>query len=273
MFLSDISIKRPVLISMVMVALLLFGILGYLNLPLNLMPDAEIPYITIQTVYPGAAPEQIENLITRKIEDEVSSISLLKNITSYSMNSASIIILEYELEKDTDIALQDTKEKVDAIVNNLPDGAEEPVISKIDIAASPVMEVMLSGDIESTELFYLADTTVKDRISQIQGVGNVDVIGGFEREIRVEFDNSTIYENQINLTQIAGILAYANMDMPGGNFQDQSEDYSVSLKGEISSTDELEEMLIPTASGMRKLGQLATIEPSSEDVRQRGNPL
>jgi HAE1 family hydrophobic/amphiphilic exporter-1 len=268
-FLSDLSIKRPVLISMVMVALLLFGILGFMNLPLNLMPSVDIPYITIQTIYPGAAPGQIENLITKKIEDEVSSISLLKSIQSYSLNSASIIILEFELDKSTDIALQDVKEKVDAIVNRLPDAADDPVMSKIDIAASPVMELLISGDIEPTELFYLANTTVKDRISQIQGVGNVDVIGGFEREIRVEFDNKTVYENSINLTQIAGILAAANMDMPGGNFQDQGQDYSVNMKGEISSTDQLESLMIPTASGMRKLGQVATINPASEDVRQR----
>ena len=254
---------------MVMIALLLFGVLGFLNLPLNLMPDAEIPYITIQTVYAGAAPEQIESLITKKIEDEISSISLLKSITSYSMNSASIIILEYELDKDVDIALQDTKEKVDAILNNLPDGSDTPVIRKIDIAASPIMEVLISGEIESTELYYLADRTVKDKISQIQGVGSVDVIGGFEREIRVEFDNRTVYENSLNLTQIAGILAYANMDMPGGNIQNLEQDYSVNLKGEISDTDELEKVMIPTSAGLRKLGQLAHINPASEDVRQR----
>ncbi len=268
-FLSDISIKRPVLIAMVMIGLLLFGVLGFMNLPLNLMPDVEIPYITIQTIYPGAAPEQIEDLITKKIEDEVSQISLLKTITSYSLNSASIIILEFDLDKDNDIALQDVKEKIDAIKNDLPDSAQDPVASKIDISASPVMEILLSGDIESTELFYLADSTVKDRISQINGVGSVSVIGGFEREIRVEFDNRTIYENSIDLTQVAGILAYANMDMPGGNFQNRSEDYSVNLKGRIASAEELAKVEVPTSAGMRQLGQVAAIEPSSEDVRQR----
>ena len=254
---------------MVMVALLLFGILGYMNLPLNLMPDAEIPYITVQTIYAGAAPEQIENLITKKIEDEVSSISLLKNITSFSMNSASIIILEFELDKDVDIALQDAKEKVDAIVNDLPDAADEPIVEKIDISATPIIEVLISGDIEPTELFYLADNTLKDRFSQISGVGSVNLTGGFEREIRVEFDKRTVYENSLNLTQISGILAAANMDMPGGNIQNLRQDYSVNLEGEFNSTQELEDLQIPTATGLRKLGQLAAINPASEDVRQR----
>ncbi len=254
---------------MLMIGLLLFGIIGFSNLPLNLMPDAEIPYITIQTIYPGAAPQQIEDLITKKIEDEVSQISLLNSITSYSLNSASIIILEFELDKGSDIALQDVKEKIDAIVNDLPESAEAPVASKIDISASPVMEILLSGEIDPTELFYLADGTVKDRISQINGVGSVNVTGGFQREIRVEFQNRTIYENSIDLSQVAGILAYANMDMPGGNFQNRTEDYSVNLSGRISSTEELEKVEVPTASGMRQLGQIARIEPASEDVRQR----
>ncbi|MDC7220090.1 MAG: efflux RND transporter permease subunit [Spirochaetales bacterium] len=269
MFLADLSIKRPVMISMFMIAFLLFGIIAFVGMPLNLMPDAEIPYITIQTVYAGAAPGQIEDLITKKIEDEISSISLLKNIWSYSLNSVSIIILEFDLDKDVDIALQDTKEKVDAVLNQLPDSAEDPVIQKIDISASPIMEVLVSGDIEPSELYYLANDEVKDRISQIPGVGSVTLAGGFEREIRVEFDNRTVYENSLNLTQIAGILAMANMDMPGGNIQNEEQDYSVNLEGQFTGTEELEELLIPTAAGQRKLGQLAEINPASEDVRQR----
>ena len=269
MFLSDLSIKRPVLISMIMIGLLLFGVLGFLSLPLNLMPDIKIPYITIQTVYAGAAPEQIEDLITKKIEDEVSSIGLLDTIQSYSLNSVSIITLEFDLDKDIDIAAQDVKEKIDAIANSLPDGAESPVVSKVDISATAVMEVMLSGEIDPTELYYLADTTVKDRLSQIEGVGNVEVLGGIEKEIRVEFDNRTIYENQMNLTQVAGLLAYANMDMPGGYYQEGQEDYSVNLKGKISTTEELSNVTVPTASGMRKLRELAEIEASSADIRKR----
>lgn len=269
MFLSEISIKRPVMISMIMIALLMFGVLAYRNLPLNLMPEVKVPYVTIQTVYAGAGPQQIENLITKKIEDEVSSVSQLDSILSYSLNSASIIILGFDMDKDPDIASQEVKEKVDAIVNDLPDGADKPLVSKVDITATPVVKLLLSGNIDSTELFYMADTTIKDRLSQIKGVGSIDIEGGFKREIRITFDNRTVYENDISLIQVAGILGQANMDMPGGNFQNEDEDYSVSLKGEINNTKELEEIMIPTSSGMRKLGQLGLIEPVSEDVRQR----
>jgi HAE1 family hydrophobic/amphiphilic exporter-1 len=254
---------------MVMAGLLLFGILAFRNISLNLMPDAKIPYITISTVYVGAAPEQIETLITEKIENEISAISLLKSIQSYSMNSASIMILEFDLSKDPDIANQEVKEKIDAIMNDLPDGADEPLVQKIDIGASSVVELLLSGDIESTELYYLADKTIKDPLAQIDGVGNVSLTGGSEKEIRLEFDKTTVYENNINLTQLSAILAYANMDMPGGNFQNEEQDYSVTLKGEISSTDELDSMMIPTITGMRRLGQLATINPQAADVKER----
>jgi len=257
------------MITMVMTALLLFGLLSYRNLPLNLLPDTKIPFITIQTVYPGAAPEQIESQITKKIEDEISAVSRIKSISSYSVNSASIVLLEFELDKDPDVANQEVKDRLDAIANELPDGAETPVVSKVDVTALPVMDLVLSGSIDPTELYYLADTGIKDSLSRIRGVGSVEILGGQEREVRIAFDNKTVYENSISLTQVAGILAYANMDMPGGNFQNEEQDYAVSLRGQISRPEDLEEIMIPTSSGMRKLDQLASIEPVSEDVRQR----
>lgn len=269
MFLSNLSIKQPVMISMVMAALLLFGIIAYRDIPLNSMPDAKIPYITITTTYVGAAPEQVEKMITEKIENEISSISQLKTIQSYSLNSASIMMLEFELSKDPDIANQEVKEKVDIILNSLPDGADEPIVQKIDITASSVVELMLSGDIESTELYSIADNSIKDLLAQINGVGSVSLTGGSRKEIRVEFDKGTIYENNISLTQLSSILASANMDMPGGNFQNKGQDYSVTLKGELSTTDELGEMMVPTSTGMRKLGQLATINPIAADVKKK----
>ncbi len=254
---------------MVMIALLLFGLLAYTRLPLELMPDAKIPYVTVNTIYAGASAEQIQDLVTRKIEDEVSSISLLSSITSYSLNSASVIVLEFDLDKDSDIAYQETKEKIDAVAASLPPDAMEPVVSKVDIAATPVMNLLLGGDLEATELNHLARTTVKDRISQIEGVGTVNILGGVEKEIRVDFDAVDVYEQAISLSQVAGLLAYGNMDMPGGNFQEGGADYPVGVRGQFTDIGELEELLIPTSTGMRALGDLSRIASSPEDVRER----
>ncbi len=269
MFLSDISIKRPVMMTMVLAGMLLFGVIGFTRLPLNLMPDAKIPYVTIQTVYPGASPEQISSQITQRIEDEVSTVSQIKNIQSYSLDSASIIIVEFELSKDPDVATQEIKDKVDRIVNDLPDDANQPVVEKIDITAMPIVNIVMSGDIDAVELSRLAETTVKDDLSRIAGVGTVSISGARDREIRVEFDNRVVYENAVSLAQVAQVLAAANLDMPGGNMQARDTDFAVRMEGQFSTVDELRDLDIPTRSGSRRLGSIATVRDTGADVRER----
>lgn len=126
MFLSEISIKRPIMVSMGLLVFLIFGILSFFSLNLNLMPDIELGYVTIETVYPGAGPKEIETQITKKIEDAVATISKIDVMNSYSMENASIIIIGFELGKDPDIAIQEVKDKINAILNELPDDAEIP---------------------------------------------------------------------------------------------------------------------------------------------------
>jgi HAE1 family hydrophobic/amphiphilic exporter-1 len=269
MFLSDLSIHRPVMMTMFLVALLLFGVLGFLALPLNLMPDAKIPFVTVQTVYPGANPEQIETQITRRIEDEVGTVSEIKSIQSYSLDSASFVVIEFELSKDPDVATQEVKDKVDLIVNDLPADANTPITQKLDFTEMPIVNIIMSGDVDPVLMSQLAETTVKDRISRIAGVGNVSISGSRQREIRVEFVNAVVYENQINLAQVGQIIAAANLDMPGGNMQTRGQDFSVRLDGQFAAINEIADLDIPTAAGSRRLGSIATVRDASEDVRER----
>ena len=181
MYIADLSIKRPVLITMFMAVPLLFGIIGYMNLPLNLMPEVKFPFVTVQTVYPGASPSQIETLITKKIEDEIGSISRIKRVSSFSLDSVSIVLIEFELEKDPDVANQEVKDKIDAIINLLPDDAETPVIEKLDITATPIIDLVIGGNIDATDLKELVELNIKDSISRVDGVGSVSVAGGRTR--------------------------------------------------------------------------------------------
>ncbi|MCK5077696.1 MAG: efflux RND transporter permease subunit, partial [Calditrichia bacterium] len=186
MFLSSISIKRPIMASMGLLVFMIFGLMAYFNLSLNLFPEVDIPYVTIQTIYPGGGPKEIESQVTKKVEDAVSTISKIDNITSYSMESVSFVIMKFEIGKDADIANQEVKDKVNAILNDLPKDAELPIIEKFDMNAQPVIDIVLSGNMSPTELFELADKKLKDRLSQIEGVARVNIIGGQEREIKVE---------------------------------------------------------------------------------------
>ncbi len=269
MFLSNVSIKRPVMISMILAALLLFGILAFVALPLNLTPNVEFPFVVIQTVYPGASPDQIETQITKKIEDEVSTISNISYIQSFSLDSASIILMRFDLAKDQDVAHQEVKNKIDNIKNEFPDDAEEPIVEKFDIMAFPVVDVMLSGNIPMQELYEIADGKVKELFSQVENVGSVDLTGGQEREIRVEFDNRTVYQNGISLAAVNQILSASNMNMPGGYFQNSGQEYSVKLNGEFRELDELSNIEIPTSKGNKKLRQIADIIDSGEEVREK----
>ncbi|MEA1980981.1 MAG: efflux RND transporter permease subunit [candidate division Zixibacteria bacterium] len=269
MFLSDISIKRPIMMSMFLIVFLLFGGIAYLGMPLDLTPDVDIPYVTIQTVYPGSGPKEIETQITKKIEDAVSSVSKIELMTSYSMEGVSLIILKFELDKDVNIANQEIKDKVDKIINELPADADLPIVEKFNIQEIPVVDVILTGDLSPTELWDIADKKIKDRFSQIEGVARAVVVGGQEREIQVVLSDRTIFQNKINLSQLAGIIGANNLDLPGGSFKQKSQEYTVRSSGEYKSLKELSDTEVPTLFGNKKLGDIAEIKDVGAEVRER----
>lgn len=269
MFLADISIKRPVMVTMGLLVFILFGVLAYFGLTLDLMPQVDIPVITVQTIYPGAGPKEIENQVTKKIEDAVATISKLDYIQSYSMEGVSYVIIRFKLGKDIDIANQEIKDKVNAILNQLPADIQLPVVEKFDVSAFPVMDILLSGNVPLNELYELADKKIKDRLAQVEGVGKVSIIGGQEREIRIDLDNRVVYENAISLPQLSQILAAQNLNLPGGHFTQGKQELSVRVDGQFDKVETLKQLDIPTAFGMKKLGKLAKIEDTGAEVRQR----
>lgn len=269
MFLSDLSIKRPVMTSMLLIVFLVFGTLAYFSLALDLFPDIEIGFVTVQTIYPGSGPREIETQVTKKIEDAVAMISKIDWVRSYSMDSVSIVMLRFDIGKDTDIATKEVKDKIDAILNDLPDDAETPIVEKFDLRAVPVLDVLFSGKLSSTSLYELADKRLKDRFSQIEGVARVNLVGGQEREIRVELDNRVVFENAISLAQLSQIMQIQNMDVPAGQFRQQSQEYAVRFNGQFESIKALEELEVPTAFGMKKLGRIADIRDSGKEIRER----
>ncbi|MCL1818800.1 MAG: efflux RND transporter permease subunit, partial [Spirochaetaceae bacterium] len=271
MFLSDLSIKRPILMTMFLMVFVIFGVMAYFTLPLSLFPDIKTPQIFVQTVYEGSAPDVIESQITKRIEDAVSSIGELREITSYSMESLSLVSVQFNVGKNEDVALADVKDKIDQILNALPENAQKPISRKLDINSfQPIMNIVLDGDIPATELHTLAEQAVSDRIAQVEDVGQVNIVGGFQREIRVEFDKMLVFENTLSLPQIAGILDQANYQIPGGSFKQPGQDQSVRMFGEFTSLEEIEDVDIPVAGGgVKKLGQLADVLDSNKTVRTR----
>jgi len=269
MILSDLSIKRPIMITMILVVFLLFGGLAYFGMNLELTPDISLPVIMVQTVYRGAGPREIETQVTKPIEDAVSSISNIDYMRSFSQEGVSLVMILFEMSKDENTANQEVKDQVDGILNELPDDAERPIIQKFDPTSLAVVEVVLSGEMKPTELWDLADKTLKNRLSQIDGVASVEVTGGREREIRIEMDNQVVYQNSISMEQISRYLGSQNLDMPAGSFKNQSQDISVRLKGEFTDLHSIGEQEIPTAAGARRLSDLALVIDTGAEVTER----
>jgi len=184
MVLAKISINRPVMTTMGLLVFVIFGAIAFFGLNLDLQPDVELPFVTIQTIYPGAGPKEVETLISKRLEDAISTVTGIERIESYSLDGVSIVIIEFKIGKDVDVANQEIKDKVDAILNDLPEDAQKPIVQKVDFKAFSVLDVVLSGNLDPRQLFEIADKTLKDRFSQIEGVANVEIAGGQEREIR-----------------------------------------------------------------------------------------
>ena len=255
--------------SMFLLVFVLFGGLAFFGMPLDLIPDVDVPYISVQTIYSGAGPKEIETQITKKIEDAVSSISKIDEMSSYSMEGFSFVILKFEMDKNVDVANQEVKDKVDAIINELPDDAELPTIEKIDLQEFPIIDLVLSGDMPITELWELADKQLKDRFSQIAGVARAEITGGQEREVQVILNDRAVFQNTISLAQLTQIIGTQNLDLPGGHFEKRGQEYTVRMTGEFESIQELAELEVPTAHGSKRLRDIAEVKDAGAEVRER----
>ncbi len=269
MFLAKIATKRPILTTTIILVFIVFGVFSYFSLNLDTFPEVKIPYVTITTVYPGAGPKEVENLITKPIEDEIATISGIERIESYSLENSSIILIEFKLGKDIDVANREVKDQVEKILFKLPTEAKKPIIQKLDVQAFPIINLVVYGNVSPVELYELCDKTIKERISQVSGVANVEIIGGQERAIRIEFENRQIFENSISLPQMTQILKSYNIDFPGGIFQTGNDEFTVRVKGEFPSIDVIKNLQIPTPFGVKKLEQLAYVSDTGKDVRYR----
>ncbi len=278
MYLAKLSINRPVMTTMAIIVFLIFGMISFngffglmdgKGLDLNQVPKVEIPYINIMTVYPGAGPKEIETQVSKRIEDAVATVSEINRLESYSLDGVSIVMIEFKMSKDVNVAFQEVKSKVDQILNKLPDDAELPLVQKFDMQAFPIIDLVLSGDLDPIKLYEIADKELKDRFTQIKGVAQVQIVGGQEREIHVDFDNKTVFENSISLPQLLRILKAQNMDIPGGYLKIRGQELTVRLSGKYMTIDQISDLEIPTRFGKKKLRQIATVRDAGKSVRER----
>lgn len=271
MQLTKLAIARPVVILMLFLALIVLGWKARSTMTVDLYPNVNFPAAYIMTLYPGAGPEEIETLVTKPIEDNVISVSGLKNLTSSSQEGVSTVSLEFELGTEMISAMADVRSKIDAVKMTLPKDATSPVVQKIDIGALPVIWLGISSNRPAKELRELADDTIKDRLSKIEGVASVSITGGDIREIRLDVSKNRLEAYGISINQITQALASDNMNMPSGKITEGAKDYSLRAMGEFTSIDEIRALKInmPGRTGMARVLTIGDIAEVRDTVAER----
>ncbi|MCP4547634.1 MAG: efflux RND transporter permease subunit [bacterium] len=268
MSITSISVKRPVLATMFTVMLVVLGLFSYTKLSIRETPNIDTPWVTISTIYPGASPEEIESQVTIKIEDAVSTISDVKKIESISRESYSFVMMEFELEADADDAANDVRAKVDATLNDLPDDVEKPVIAKYEIGAAPIIQLAVSGDQGLNATYALADEMIRDRLSQVSGVANVEIVGGQEREIQVRVDRDKLDYYGLGIGVVNRMIAMENANVPGGRITQREREFTIRTLGEFASLEDLASVRIPLGDqGFIRLRDIAEIHDGFEEAR------
>ena len=217
MFLSNLSIKYPVLATMMMAALAVLGIASYSQLNVDFFPKVEIPVVTVTTVYPGAGPETVEREVTKKIEEEINTVEGVNHIESISQEGVSNIVIEFDIEVSAVTASQDVRGKIAAIRGELPREVEEPIVQRIDFGMMPIVSVGVNAPgLTPQAATDFADKVVKRRIQNVRGVGSVALVGESTREIQVVVDRLQLEAYRISLAEVVTALGRENVDVPAG---------------------------------------------------------
>ena len=268
MNLAKICVDHPVLAVMLNLVFIFLGVVSFSTLTMDLFPQVDLPVVTVRTLWRGAAPKEVESQITKEIEDAAAAISGIRNIESSSLDSVSIVTIRFEFGTDVNFAHIDVKDKVDAILARLPDGVDPPIVEKFDLGASPLMELMLTGNLPLRELYRLADEDVKDALSQVQGIASVDILGGEKREIQVNLSKERLKGYGLSIMDIVRAIDVGNMSMPAGRITQSKDEFTVRMQGEFTSLSELWHLdIFLQSGGAIKLGELASVDDALAEKR------
>ena len=267
MKITEIAIRRPAFMTMVFVALAVLGVFGYSRMGVDLLPKMDWPYVSVVTVYPGAGPKEIESLVSKPLEEAISGVNKLDNVRSYSYEGVSVVLAQFSFTASVDEVTNDVQRVVEAARSKLPDDAKAPKISKSDLNAFPILRVSVTGEMPSRELYQFIKDKVKPQLEQVDGVSVVNIVGGQEREIRIEADNQKLNSYGISILQVSQSLARENLDFPTGKIDEQVNQYIVRLAGKFKSLDDIRNLVVAvTPSGVVHLKDIADVKDTHRET-------
>ena len=270
MKLAEISIKRPSLVIVLFTILTLGGLLSYSMMGYELIPKFETNMVTISTVYPGASPSEVETSVTRKIEDAVGSLENVKKVESSSYESLSVIMVQLNTGADVNYALNDAQRKVNAILSELPDDADAPSLNKFSLDDLPIMTMSISSDkLNNKELYDLLDKKIEPIFSRVNGVAQVDLVGGQEREIQVSIDEKKLQGYGLSIGDVQQAILSSNLDFPTGSLKSRTTKSTIRLSGKYKSIEEMSNLVISSKNGAQiRLSDVATVFDTQQDVEK-----
>lgn len=269
MFLSNLSIKRPIFAAVLMLALVTLGLFSYKRLSIDMYPDVEIPVLSVVTEYPGASPETVEREVTKHIEDAVNPISGVKHVISMSREGVSTVIVEFRLEVKINEASQDARAKINAIRGEMPRDIEEPIIQKMDVGGMPIVSLAVrSHRLSAKELSSLVDKRVRRRIENISGVGKVDLVGMSKREVNVDVDPVQLEALGMGVDEVIAGLSAENVNTPLGRLNRNGSEFPVRISGKPAEVEQFKDMVIGVRNGRPiRLSEVGEIKDGIEEQR------
>lgn len=264
----DFCIRRPVFTTVLMVSLVLFGVMGYLDMGVDLYPEIEPPIVSIQSTLVGANPEVMDQEVTDVIEEEVATLEGVDTIRSQSLEGYSMVIVEFDLSRDIDVAAQEVRDRVAAAARNLPQDMDPPLIQKVDPSANAIMWLTVMGEGPYRELSRVAEDVLKERLQSLPGVGGVQMGGFRRRAIRVWMDPVKMRALEVTPQDVLGGIKRRHVELPGGRIETSLQESTIKVEGEFADLDTFRTLIVAWRGGAPvRLLDLARIEDGQEDVR------
>ncbi len=269
MSLTGLAIKRPSFVVVVFTIIAIFGIISYNSLNYELLPKFSVPTLTVVTMYPGASPGEVESQVTKKVEDNLSTLENIKRVRSTSYENLSVVILEMNSGTDVDDALSTAQRELNKVTPLLPDNAKTPTVSKMSTDDFPILQYSLSSNFNSNTAFYqFVEDKIVPSLSSIEGVASIELVGGEERAIRVKVDEDKLKAQNLSLLMVTQAIGQNNMDFPTGKVENEGTSLRVRLAGKYDSVESLEELVLfrsPTGTSV-KLKDVAVVIDSKKDT-------
>lgn len=270
MKITEISIKRPTLVVVVFTVLSLLGLLSYFSLNYELLPKFSPAVVSVATVYPGASPSEVENTVTKELEEAVSSMENVKKLEARSYESLSVITITLTDNADVDQALNDAQRKVNAVLGDLPDDIQSPALNKFSLDDLPIITMSASAKMDDASFYDLMDKRIAPIVSRVPGVAQVNLIGGQEREIQVGINADKLEGYNLSLLQVQSAILSSNLDFPTGSVKTEDQDILIRLAGKYQSVEDLRNLVIATAANgtQVRLRDFADVQDAQKDVEK-----